>query len=301
MEKITQNKLAVKIICVVLAIILWTYVSYQENPSMSKTVRNVPLAIAGEQALKENGFSVYSISEKSVDVKTTAKRLSLRKLSNKTISAVINVSSIKEAGEYVIPATVSSSVVSGASYYVKGNDITVIIEPIEETTFDVTPKLSEKTDSDLLARSVSLSKEKVKVFAPKSIIKEISKITTEEIIFENKSITKTDGVRLIALGKDGTIIEGVTISPETVDVTHPFYDVKRVGVTVTTTNGEEYDLPETYNIKVFGYGEDFDSLNRVFTEPIAESIYNGSEEYILTLKIPKNIITTFGNQLIVNP
>lgn len=301
MEKITQNKLAVKIICVVLAIILWTYVSYQENPSMSKTVRNVPLAIAGEQALKENGFSVYSISEKSVDVKTTAKRLSLRKLSNKTISAVINVSSIKEAGEYVIPATVSSSVVSGASYYVKGNDITVIIEPIEETTFDVTPKLSEKTDSDLLARSVSLSKEKVKVFAPKSIIKEISKITTEEIIFENKNITKTDGVRLIALGKDGTIIEGVTISPETVDVTHPFYDVKRVGVTVTTTNGEEYDLPETYNIKVFGYGEDFDSLNRVFTEPIAESIYNGSEEYILTLKIPKNIITTFGNQLIVNP
>lgn len=301
MEKITQNKLAVKIICVVLAIILWTYVSYQENPSMSKTVRNVPLAIAGEQALKENGFSVYSISEKSVDVKTTAKRLSLRKLSNKTISAVINVSSIKEAGEYVIPATVSSSVVSGASYYVKGNDITVIIEPIEATNFDVTPKFSEKTDSDLLARTVSLSKEKVKVYAPKSIIKEISKITTEEIIFENKSITKTDGVRLIALGKDGTIIEGVTISPETVDVTHPFYDVKRVGVTVTTTNGEEYDLPETYNIKVFGYGEDFDSLNRVFTEPIAESIYNGSEEYILTLKIPKNIITTFGNQLIVNP
>lgn len=301
MEKITQNKLAVKIICVVLAIILWTYVSYQENPSMSKTVRNVPLAIAGEQALKENGFSVYSISEKSVDVKTTAKRLSLRKLSNKTISAVINVSSIKEAGEYVIPATVSSSVVSGASYYVKGNDITVIIEPIEATTFDVTPKISDKTDSDLLARSVSLSKEKVKVYAPESIIKEISKITTEEIIFENKNITKTDGVRLIALGKDGTIIEGVTISPETVDVSHPFYDVKRVGVTVTTTNGEEYDLPETYNIKVFGYGEDFDSLNRVFTEPIAESIYNGSEEYILTLKIPKNVITTFGNQLIVNP
>ena len=35
----------------------------------------VPLAIAGEQALKENGFSVYSVSEKSVNVSVTAKRL----------------------------------------------------------------------------------------------------------------------------------------------------------------------------------------------------------------------------------
>ncbi|MBR1969317.1 MAG: hypothetical protein IKA17_03065 [Clostridia bacterium] len=301
MEKITQNKLAVKIICVVLAIILWTYVSYQENPSMSKTVRNVPLAIAGEQALKENGFSVYSISEKSVDVKTTAKRLSLRKLTNKTISAVINVSSIKEAGEYVIPATVSSSIVSGASYYVKGNDIKVIIEPIESLSFDVSPKLSDKTDSDLLVRSVSLSKEKAKVYAPESIIKEISKITTEEILFENNSTTKTDGVRLVALGKDGSVIEGVTISPETVDVTHLFYDVKRIPVIITTTNGEEYQLPETYNVKIFGFGEEFNAVNEIYSEPISESVYKGSEEYTITLDIPKNIITTFGNQLIITP
>ena len=68
MEKIVRDKLAVKIVCVALAAILWLYVSYQENPTMTKTVRNVPLAISGEQALKESGFSVYSISEKSVDV-----------------------------------------------------------------------------------------------------------------------------------------------------------------------------------------------------------------------------------------
>ncbi|MEE0869423.1 MAG: hypothetical protein U0L70_06490, partial [Ruminococcus sp.] len=94
MEKVAREKLVVKIICVALATILWFYVSYQENPSMTKTVRNVPLAISGEQALKENGFSVYSISEKSVDVSVSAKRLSLSRLSNRTLSAVINVSSI---------------------------------------------------------------------------------------------------------------------------------------------------------------------------------------------------------------
>lgn len=301
MEKITQNKLAVKIICIVLAIILWTYVSYQENPTMSKTVRNVPLAINGEQALKENGFSVYSISEKSVDVKTTAKRLSLRKLSNKTISAVINVSSIKEAGKYVIPATVSSSVVSGATYYVKGEDITVIIEPIKSEVFEITPNVSDKPDSDLLVRSVSLSKEKAKVFAPESIIREISKVTTEEIIFEEKSTQKTEGVGLIALGKDGTKIEGVTFSPQTVDITHPFYDVKRVPVVVNTNSGDEYTLSETYNVKIFGFGEEFNSVEKIYSEPVADSKYNGTEEYTVTLIIPKNIITLFGNEIIVNP
>ena len=58
MEKMMQNKKVIKIICIVLAALLWIYVSYQENPSMTKTVRNVPVSISGEQTLKTNGFSV---------------------------------------------------------------------------------------------------------------------------------------------------------------------------------------------------------------------------------------------------
>ena len=119
MEKVMQNKKVIKIICLALAVLLWVYVSYQENPSMTKTVKNVPLVIVGEQALKESGFSVYSVSEKSVNVKATANRLSLARITNKTISASINVSSIKKAGTHTVPATVTSSISSNASCYVK--------------------------------------------------------------------------------------------------------------------------------------------------------------------------------------
>lgn len=301
MGKIKDNKLAVKIICVVLSIILWIYVSYQENPTMSRTVRNIPLAIAGEQALKENGFSVYSISEKSVDVKVTAKRLSLRKLNNRTLSAVINVSSIKKSGTYVIPATISSSISSTASFYVKGNDITVVIEPIESATYPLTPNITKNTDSDVIIRSAELSNKTVKISAPKSIMNAISEITTEEIIPEDKNTTKAEKIKLVALGKDGTVIEGVTFSPETVDVTYTFYDVKKVPVVIKTTNDEEHVLPDAYRIKIYGYGEDFDKVNKVYTDPVSSSKIDGDEEFSVKLNLPNNIMTVSETEIIVKP
>ena len=301
MEKLKENKLAVKIICVVLSLLLWIYVSYQENPTMSKTVRNIPLAIAGEQALKENGFSVYSISEKGVDVKVTAKRLSLRKLNNKTLSAVINVSSIKKSGTYTMPAAISSSISSTASFYVKGNDITVVIEPIEKATYSVTPNISKNTDSDVIIRSVELSSKTVKISAPKSILNAISEITTEEIIPEDKNTTKAEGIKLIALGKDGTVIEGVAFSPETVDVVYTFYDVKNVPVVVKTTNDEEHELPDAYKVKIYGYGEEFDKINKIYTHPVSSSKIDGDAEYSVKLNIPSNVMTVSETEIIVKP
>ena len=176
MEKVAREKLVVKIICVALATILWFYVSYQENPSMTKTVRNVPLAISGEQALKENGFSVYSISEKSVDVSVSAKRLSLSRLSNRTLSAVINVSSIKERGTYVLPATISSAVNSNATYYVKGKDIKVVIEPIKTASYTIEADIAAAADTSVILKSHELSTKKVTVSAPESIMNEIAAV-----------------------------------------------------------------------------------------------------------------------------
>ncbi len=290
MEKIIRSKLAVKIVCVALATILWLYVSYQENPSMTKTVRNVPLAISGEQALKENGFSVYSISEKSIDVKVTAKRLSLARLSNRTMSAVINVSSIKKEGTYVLPATVSSAVNSNATYYVKGKDIKVVIEPIKTGTYTIEADITSSTDTSVILKSHELSAKKVSVSAPESVMKEIGSVRTEQITTDKN--TKEQTARLIVYGKNGKILEGAECTPAEVKVTYSFHKVKTVPVVLKATSGKTFSLPSENTVKIYGSGDIFDKITQIETEEINLALYEKESKIRTKLNLPDGIMIT---------
>ena len=284
MEKVTQNKKLIKIICVALAILLWTYVSYQENPSMSKTVKNVPIVIMGEQALKENGFSVNFVSEKSVNVKATANRLSLTRVNNKTISASINVSSIKKAGKHVVPATVTSSVSSNVNYFVRTNDITVVIEPILKESFNIETVVPEPADTTKILDSYTLSSEKVTVSAPESIINDIGSVRTETVTTENSSGTQT--VRLVAYAKNGKLLEGVECSPAEVTVSYIISDAKNVPVVLKTTDGNSYTLPSQYNVYVSGSGESFNQLEKIETMEVNLSGLKEGSTVTAVLNIP---------------
>lgn len=290
MEKIIRGKLAVKIVCVALATILWLYVSYQENPSMTKTVRNVPLAISGEQALKESGYSVYSISEKSVDVKVTAKRLSLSRLSNRTLSAVINVSSIKKEGTYVLPATISSAVNSNATYYVKGKDIKIVIEPIKTDTYTIEADIVSSTDTSVILKSHELSTEKVTVSAPESVIKEIGSVKTEQITTDKG--TKEQMARLIVYGKNGKVLEGAECTPSEVKVTYSFHKVKTVPVVLRATNGKTFSLPSENTVKIYGSGDLFDKITQIETEEINLALYEKDSKIRTKLNLPDGIMIT---------
>lgn len=296
MEKVVRDKLPVKIICVALAVILWFYVSYQENPSMTKTVRNVPLAISGEQALKESGFSVYSISEKSVDVKVTAKRLSLSRLSNRTLSAVINVSSIKNEGTYILPATISSAVNSNATYYVKGKDIKVVIEPIKTGKYNIEADIISSSDTSVILKSHELSTKVVSVSAPESVIKEIGSVKTEQIT-TNKS-TKEQTAKLVVYGKNGKVLDGAECTPSEVKVTCSFYKVKTVPVVLKATNGKTFSLPSENTVKIYGSGDLFERITQIETEEVNLALYEKDSKIRTKLNLPDGInITDNSNEV----
>ena len=270
MEKIIHDKRVLKILCVVLATILWFFVSYQENPSMTKTVKNVPISIVGEQALKENGLSVYSVSQQSVNVKVTSKRLSLARMTNKTLSASINVSSIKESGKHIIPATDSivsspssanSGVSSSASYYVKGADITVIVEPLMKGSFPVELSFAPSPNTSLVLRTGTVSPDNVTVKAPKSIINEIASIKTAEVVPDGKSTEQS--VNLVAYAKNGKILEGIEFEPAQVKVSYSLYDTKTLPIVLKTASGDLQLLPSKYTVEVYGHGSEFDYLKQI--------------------------------------
>lgn len=290
MNKPKQSGLALNILCVALAIIMWFYVAYQENPTMSKTVKNVPLAISGEQALKENGFAVYKISDTDVDVKVTAKRNILARNTKKTLSAVINVSSINKKGEYTLSPTVNG-VSTSATYYVKGKDIKVIVEPIVEKSFTIKADIADGGPSTLKVRSSTLSPQKVTVSAPESIVNDILEVRTEQIVPTDENETTVKDVNLIVIGKNGKPVEWAECSPASIDISYSFYKVKSVPVMLKTSDGKLHTLPPKNVVTIYGY-EDFDDVKYIETEVVNLAQHSSEESIKLKLKLPKNVYLT---------
>lgn len=285
MEKMMQNKKTIKIICIVLAVLLWFYVSYQENPSMTKTVRNVPVTITGEQTLNDRGLSVYSISENEVDVKATSKRLSLARINNKTLTATIDVSAIKTSGTHIIPASVGSSLSTGGSFLTKGNDIKVVIEPILKKTLEIEEVIATPTDPSVKLKTYKLSDTSVTVSAPKSIMGKVGSIRTETVMPGSTGGSQT--AQLVVYSKNGKILEGVKCEPSKITVSYSLYSVKRLPIFLKTTSGKSFELPSSYNVEVYGSsGSGFDKLKQIETSPIDLSHYEVGSTVNLTLRIP---------------
>ena len=285
MEKMMQNKKTIKIICIVLAVLLWFYVSYQENPSMTKTVRNVPITITGEQTLNDRGLSVYSISENEVDVKATSKRLSLARINNKTLTATIDVSAIKTSGTHIIPASVGSSLSTGGSFLTKGNDIKVVIEPILKKTLEIEEVIATPTDPSVKLKTYKLSDTSVTVSAPKSIMGKVGSIRTETVMPGSTGGSQT--AQLVVYSKNGKILEGVKCEPSKITVSYSLYSVKRLPIFLKTTSGKSFELPSSYNVEVYGSsGSGFDKLKQIETSPIDLSHYEVGSTVNLTLRIP---------------
>ncbi len=286
MEKIMQNKLALKIICTLLAVVLWIYVSYQENPTMTKTIDNVPITLSGEQALNENGLSVYSVSDNSISVIANAKRLTLARLTNKNTTGVINVSSFRKPGKYSVHVAVSSNITSDPVFTAKGKNIVVVIEPIETKSFNVDVSFEQnEATSDFKVKSHSTSDKKVTVKAPESILNLVASVRTQLL-----SPTKEkQSAKLIAYDKNGAILERVECIPAETEVSFSFYSSKTVPVVLKLSNGTKHELPESSNVRIFGEKSDLDKIEQIETKSLDISVYEAGSDIETKLSLPKGI------------
>lgn len=295
MEKIMQNKLALKIICTLLAVVLWIYVSYQENPTMTKTIDDVPITLSGEQALHENGLSVYSVSDNSISVIANAKRLTLARLTNKNTTGVINVSSFRKPGKYSVHVAVSSNVTSDPVFTAKGKNISVVIEPIETKSFNIDVSFAQKEGADFKVKSHSTSDKKATLKAPESILNLVAAVKTE-VITPSK---EKQSVKLIAYDKNGAMLERVECIPESTEVSFSFYSSKTVPVMLKLKGGTKHKLPESSSIRIFGEKADLDNIEQIETKTLDITPYEAGSDIETKLSLPKGISLYDSNDSII--
>lgn len=155
-RSLITNNLGLKLISLLFALLLWSFVTNSTNPDRTKTITDVKIEIQGAEVLAEKGFSIRDDLSKlePVDIEVKVKHADYSSVNADVVHAYIDVSEIARDGTHhvAIKPTFSNFV-----------DATLLsIEPQESITLTV-DKIIEKEVKVVLKETGTLKDGFIKV------------------------------------------------------------------------------------------------------------------------------------------
>ena len=140
-QKITDSKLFWMVVSLFISLVLWTYVTQQDNSTITRTFSNVKVEFTGEDELENAGLAIANVDTDEVSVTLRGSRRVMGRLDSSKIAAVIDVGSITRTGEMKW------------AYYLKytgigtdNNNISVVSRNPETISFSISELKSKTVD-----------------------------------------------------------------------------------------------------------------------------------------------------------
>lgn len=290
MRRIILSDMALKIISIIVAIVLWMYVMSEQNPHITTVIKEVPVKLLNMDedkfALKDNDDKLY------VNVKVKGRRSIIMELKPDDIKADIKMKGRTE-GENLLPVNVEvPNNVELLDFYPK--EIMLSLDAIIEEQFPVTVDIQGVPAQGFAAGEPRAKPQAVVVKGPRSKIDSIKQVVAKVDIKDmNADINATIPLRVI--DGQGQVQKDVTFWPETVDIYLPIVPVKEVSV-IPNIKG---DPPEGYfirsvktenpTVQVTGSEETLAQLDVITTETIDIGGQINSIVREVNLLVPENV------------
>ena len=212
-----MKNLGLKLVSLLLACILWWYVSLPRREQVHERVVSATLSLVGVPA-----YLVITTPDirSSVAVRVRGRKSDLRTLASQSLEASADLSSIKEAGEVEItirPQHINVpeeiEVVS-----IQPNKIRFRVEQLRQRAVPIRPYLEGTAPSGYLVGQATAEPALALCSGPASQIMKLSEVTTERIIMTGRTGTFVQNVNVIS---DSPLVR--VISPLTTQVTVPVF------------------------------------------------------------------------------
>ncbi len=146
----TENRIALQLVSVFIAIVLWFIISYTENPVISITVNNIKVEYRGLDKLEERGLTIPDASKNpNLTMSVSGKRSDLLTVLQKA-RAYVDVSDIDTSDTYTldVKTDMPTNAVTISKQKFKTLDVTV--EPIVEKDVPVIVRQTDKNKEYLV-------------------------------------------------------------------------------------------------------------------------------------------------------
>ncbi|MBE6101601.1 MAG: hypothetical protein J6N51_16210 [Selenomonas sp.] len=292
LQNLVRRNLAAKILCFLVALVLWGYVMNDQNPSIEGTF-SVPLTIM-------NAPEGYKVSQETgaVKLKVRGPRSMFVNASEADFSAYVDLENASNGRKAY---RVHTNMPQGFELVeIQPDAVEVTLDRIESREFRAELIVTGATAPGTTVAKVTQTVAVVSVEGPKSLLDEVNRV----IGYVGLSGNGTDfslQVPLTPINIDGREVSGVTVRPSSVqaDVQLARGLTKKVVTIKAITMGA---LPkglvmsgvkvDPVKIEIAGTDEDLSKITSVETEEIDLSTADKSTSRKVMLKLPEGVTVT---------
>lgn len=287
-----KNNTVLKILSLLSAIVLWVYVMGEVNPTITRTIENIPVELLNENTLQQRELAIKNQAGFTADVIVEGKRADINSLDREKIKATADIFGYEEGDNYVpvqleMPDNIKLR-------EIKTPKIQVTLEKLTSVYKAVTVEFTGEKEEGTQPGNVEVSPAEVEVKGGESAVNSVerveAKVPSEEIGNELEVVTAEP----VAVDKKGKQVFNVTLSADTIEVKAILYHTKTVPLKVKITGTvpaayqvDEISVPDEISIR--GPKDTLDTIQSVTAEPIDLSHVTASTTLPLKPKLPKHV------------
>jgi len=235
MDWLKKHDIILRVLCVLVAMMLWLYVVSSDNPEIETEFRGVKVTLLNkDQLLDDRSLTVLSGDNTSVSIRVKGRRDKIKQIgSSANISATADLSVITTAGKHqvlyntVLPVDGVEIIGRTPTY------ITVETDKIVTTTVPVQATINGSAPAGYLYGNYKLSPANVVLEGPNQ---ELSKIAAAHVTIDADGLTESGNwvleYTLLDSNGEEVSVSNVTRSDKVIVVTLPVTKTKQVPLTV---------------------------------------------------------------------
>lgn len=277
MKSITEKRWFYILISIVLALVFWGVVRFDNDPDLDNQASGIPVILSGTRVLENQGLKIQSQSHTTVSLGWKGKWDNIGKLNKNTVSVTVDVSRISDPGTHQVPYTVNYPVsVTPSDFSVQKMEpetITVTVAKIHSKPLEIEPVFKGGIAEGYRAGAFIVEPETVLISGPEDAVERVKR--AQVVISQKDMKTSFSGELPVVLldERDKPLDpkqEGLTLSVEQPYVILPVLVTREVPLTIDLIAGggasrDQYTsckiFPET--LTVSGTEEDMQSLTEI--------------------------------------
>lgn len=296
MDKQKKQDIIIKVCCVVAALVLWMYIRISQDPVLTSTVKYVPVQILNESTLQERNLVLMKDQEFYINLSVKATSSVLAGLDkNKDFKLVADLQGYAlTPGENKVQVTVKESPTGVSVVNPEGLLMKIDVDNYMEKEVPIEVNLIGKVDEGYYNNENKLSVTNATVSGPGRYVNKVTAAIADiDLNKANADVTKS--YILKGVDEEKNQVSGITMYPETVEITSKINKGKYLPINVVTsgaiTDSLSIESIEVVpkSIEVAGETEAIDKIASINTEPINLSKITNSTTLEVNLVLPENI------------
>lgn len=304
MDKSKNKTLIIKVICVLLSLGLWLYVSTVENPLRTYELKNIPVELTNEDSVTNSKFAIANKQKFTVDLKMEGSLNEVVKVKKEDFRIIADMSAYAlKNGENNIPVQI---ITCPENIDIKNNGflgIKINLEELVEKNFAIKSKVKVTYKEHIYEKEQIISPKTIAVTGGRSSIERINEaILTGEEKDIDKDNEREYGIKFVdSLGNE---VDNIKPDNETAKLSIVVTNGKFVPINLKTKGDvpqgfilEGYELSKN-SINILGDSQDLAKIESIDTEDMNMSYLQAESTMDAKLNLPEGISVENGENTI---